>query len=454
MKLSAFRTRILVGAVFVATMAFFVVVATVRIITTPVDWQPRTFSAQAHAACRAAPEVWRELHVGRTRVQAVERLHDIAPGLQLQVGESRSLDDLSGRFLITRYAEAGPCAYVALRLQPPNRLVTLVPLGLAVGAFIAVLAVALATNAFTVTPLLRRIDRIRSAAVGVGGSGYRSENDRVGDALSDIAEVLDASHDRILSDRAELVRRHEALERYMAELAHDLRVPLSSLLLALQEVEVAAPTAHTPIRRAFQDATYVSGLVENLHNATRLRHGLDPLEGRTDLCEVVSRLEVRFAAIGRVEDVEVGAARPESPVLVQCSPDLVERAIGNLVQNAVVHGGRHVAVLLKADAERFTLQVIDDGEGLSPVACADLAKRTFADDEARPRSAGLGIAITNEVARRAGWSITYERALQGGLQVCIEGPVSKSCRSPVGPPAEASADCAPTEPTPEGPRSR
>ncbi|MEO0600761.1 MAG: HAMP domain-containing sensor histidine kinase [Myxococcota bacterium] len=420
MKLSAFRTRILLGAVLVATLAILLAAIAVGQAARQIDPTLLPFSDEFHVACEAAPHAYQGILVGPIRISA-KATPDGLPQTELAIGGSYAFERGGERVLVKRMAESGPCAWMMLSIGAPEVLRRAVPFGLAIGTFVAMLAVALATNVITVAPLLRRIQRIRSAAVVVGEETYRSENDEVGDALAEIAHVLDQSHDRIVTDRKELVRRHVALERYMAELAHDLRVPLASLVLGLQEVLASAPGAEEPAKRALSDAHYVSGLVENLHEAARLRHGLDPMAGRTDLRDVVSRLEVRFSAVGHAADVAVAAAVPEHPVWVRCTPALAERAIGNLLQNAVIHGGSHVAALLRVEGDTFELEVIDDGAGLAESALADLALRTFTDDAARPRGPGLGIAITNEVARRVGWRIAYEQADEGGLCVRLTG---------------------------------
>jgi two-component system sensor histidine kinase QseC len=65
--------------------------------------------------------------------------------------------------------------------------------------------------------------------------------------------------------------------------------------------------------------------------------------------------------------------------------------------------------------------VQDDGPGVAPEAVADLAERTFRDDPARPRGQGLGLAIADEVCRRAGWTISYANREEGGLEVVVRG---------------------------------
>jgi signal transduction histidine kinase len=106
---------------------------------------------------------------------------------------------------------------------------------------------------------------------------------------------------------------------------------------------------------------------------------------------------------------------------------LAERALANLVQNAVEHNREpgHVAVTLSLidGAGRFRLVVADDGPGLKQQALASLQNESFLDEEVRPRGPGMGTLITKEVARVAGWTITYRAMEPTGLEVCVEGAV-------------------------------
>lgn len=438
MTLSDVRTRILASALLTAMLAFVLVVTTVRttaLASVGQEWARP--SPDVLAACVAHPDVWADLQVGPQRLRAYDQhrvpLAPDAPPLpvveELSVGEQRLVRSHGPEWLaVVRAAPTGPCTWIRVDGGPPPVVARSLAYGLGLGAFLAVLAVGLATYGLVVRPLLARIAHIRAAATRVGGESYRSGSDGVGDALTDIADGLDRSHRRILDDRDELVRRHEALERYMAELAHDLRTPLGSMLLALQDVIAAGDDATIAVsRRALQDASYLGSLVENLHQATRLRNGLDPIEGEVDLADVVRHLEVRFRALGAADGVAVAAAVPEHPVLVRGTPALVERALANLVHNAVTHGGAHVAVVLTVDGDRFQLGVADDGPGVAPEVLADLTRRTFRDDPARPRGGGLGLAITNEIADRVGWAIDYERPAEGGLRVVVSGQ-TRTCR--------------------------
>ena len=107
-----------------------------------------------------------------------------------------------------------------------------------------------------------------------------------------------------------------------------------------------------------------------------------------------------------------------------CTPALAERAVGNLIQNAVEHNhrGGHVAIKLGVldEGERFQLSIADDGPGIPDEILASLQNESFILDEARSRGPGLGNMITQEVARRAGWSIQYTKLMPRGLEVRLE----------------------------------
>ncbi|MCA9494082.1 MAG: HAMP domain-containing histidine kinase [Myxococcales bacterium] len=425
--LPSFRARILLSALATALLALGLTWGTswltMHALFPPPDHDPDPSLVDA---CLASPRSWDGVVVGLETLTAYDehgrsasgRQLDLAGWPELRVGESHAVERDHHWTRATRASREGPCAWIVSEEGPPPELVLAVRWGGSLGVFLALLAASGLTWVAAIRPLMLRVERLRDAAVVVGRDGYRSASDPVPDALGDISTALDASNERIVADRVELVARHEALERYLAEIAHDLRTPIGSLLLALQEVRAEA--GGPAVDRALVDADYLGSLVENLHQAARLRHGLDVGEGTADLRDVLARLEVRFAALGGARGVQVAVALPDGPVIVRCTPVLAERALANLLHNAIAHGARHVAATLAVVGEGFRIDVLDDGPGVA--VPADLALRTFDDSADRPRGAGLGLAITNEIARRAGFAIRYERAEEGGLRVVLQGP--------------------------------
>ncbi|MED5371232.1 MAG: HAMP domain-containing sensor histidine kinase [Myxococcota bacterium] len=385
-------------------------------------------------ACEAAPEHW-GANMSGFQVFAYDaqgnsrnpQAPPLEPSLLLAEldGELVALPDQGDqreRFGV-RVRSDGPCAILRLTLTPPHAREELDPRTVLIGVatILAMTLVGLASWGLVVRPMQRRIEGIADSAGSVGHQDFEPPPPQQEDDLGTIARVLGESHQRIQTDRQELIARHKALEKHLAGIAHDLRTPLASMQLSL---EALLEDGHDA-QGALSDMVYLSSLVENLHQGVRLRHGLSAVDGQVELGELVERLGRRFSLIGKHSGIEVAVNTPERPVPVLCAPALAERALANLVQNAVAHNrpGGHVAVLLDLHGDRFELRVLDDGPGLPADVMASLELPTFSEDQARQRGPGLGLLITREIAHRAGWEIAWEPQ-EDGLCVRIEGALA------------------------------
>lgn len=330
---------------------------------------------------------------------------------------------------VVPFASEGPCAVLRLASTPPAPKALRTFLGiLSIAVLAGMMLAAVGATVFVVLPFRQRVARLSEAAGGVGRDGF-AVTDPGHDALGHISTVMADSHQRIVETRTALEARNQALEEHLAGIAHDLRTPLASLHLALEAVaDEAEGPLHHEARRALADAVYLSTLVDNLHQGARLQHGLEGTDGQVDLMAVVDRLTQRFAILGRHADVAVYSHGPDVPVCASCTPALAERAIGNLVHNAIQHqrGGGHVAVVLEVDeaAGTFSLVVDDDGPGLPEELLASLDAEGFRTDAARQRGPGLGMVIAVEIARRVGWTLGWEPLDPGGTRACITGYVA------------------------------
>lgn len=339
---------------------------------------------------------------------------------------------LWGGASVRRMAPHGPCGLAMMRWQTGGR-----ERRTAVAAIFGFIALTIAgsvvlASALAVRPLTQRLARLRDAAQRVGvDAGYASAGDAEADDLGRLSALLDGAHRRILADADAMTRRQRALEQHLDAVAHDLRTPLASLQMTLEHLAAGAlaPDADALVRGALADVVYMGALTEDLHLATRLADGADPLRGdlRSELGGLVEQVTRRFGLLGRLRGVEVHGARPDGPVLVACNPAMAEQALANLVHNAVAHGdpGGHVAILLEAEGGAFTLTVVDDGPGVPPLDLPRLGERTFRSDEARrrdPKGSGLGLAISGEVCRRAGWRLALTAEQPRGLRATIAGP--------------------------------
>ena len=136
---------------------------------------------------------------------------------------------------------------------------------------------------------------LRANTQQVGGTEvYRPRFDLAGDDIGLISESLDIAHDRICKDAATLEARRVALEQHLANVAHDLRTPMASLHLVLEDLHrhIETEDGQSHLVRAIEDTTYLMVLTENLHLASKLSDGMEmmPLNVEVDLSELVERV--------------------------------------------------------------------------------------------------------------------------------------------------------------------
>lgn len=287
----------------------------------------------------------------------------------------------------------GPCTWIGLhwRGTPGGRASLAVALA-ASGTVVVVLALVVAATLVD-GPLRRRVRALVEAAPGFGTPGWRRP--AVGGELAPVATLLDEAHRRVVAEREAEAAGRTALERHLADVAHDLRTPLASLQLRLEALSNVDPL----VAEALSDVVSLALLTDNLQLAARLREAPVREPPSIDLGAVVERVRARFRLLGPRWRVDVDGAVPAAPVWVRVEEVLAEQVVVNLVHNAVHHhpGDGHVAVVLAAAAGRFEVRVQDDGRGLSAAARATLL--------GGPAGRGRGLRIVADACRRAGWSV-------------------------------------------------
>ncbi|WP_411109175.1 sensor histidine kinase [Streptomyces sp. c-19] len=211
-------------------------------------------------------------------------------------------------------------------------------------------------------------------------------------------------------------------EAFLADAAHDLRTPAASLR-TLAETALRGETDSRDVhRRTLRLAEGMGRLVDGLLTRARLMSGTatvarQPL--RLDqVVEAVVEEATEASAEGRRVGHRVRVEAEESVVIAD--PELVRRAVGNLLANALAHGhAPGVAADVRVAVSRSgTLTVEDAGPGLPP----EVAGALFERFRSGSGSTGLGLSIASWVAHAHGGSLTAERSELGGARFVLRLP--------------------------------
>jgi signal transduction histidine kinase len=226
----------------------------------------------------------------------------------------------------------------------------------------------------------------------------------------------------VVEQRVQLAESLRQQRELVENVVHDVATPLS--VLQGQLSALSQTSNDDLLRRAMNETQYVTGLLEELAVLARVREPTLELT-RVEFRDLVERVAERHTGLAQRLGITFERAVPGIPVYVECDPTLAERALTNLVTNALRYGheGGHVALLLDVQQSSFTVSVLDDGAGL---ADDELARVLIRGERASNTASGsgLGLAIVQDVAERLGWRFTLVPGESTGLVACLSGPRS------------------------------
>jgi two-component system sensor histidine kinase MtrB len=286
---------------------------------------------------------------------------------------------------------------------------------------------------------------VAAAAVIAGAVGWRLADRTTrplraaADAARKVAEggldtrLSEEGDDELARLAADFNRMTHALERriarelqFVSDVSHELRTPLTTLKTSIdyiaERVEGLPPRLSQAVGLAADEVRALSRLVNDLLELTRAEAGgihvsSDEVDLRDFATEIVRR---------RAPETDVDIEGPEH-LIVRTDKSRLERVVGNLVENAVMHGGgQQVRIKLDRSNGAATITVADNGPGISAEEISHIFDRFWRGDRARQRDgkvgAGLGMSIAKENARLIGAELKVDSAPGQGTRFHVVLP--------------------------------
>lgn len=249
---------------------------------------------------------------------------------------------------------------------------------------------------------MARFGRLRATgSTASQGAHHGDEIDRLEALFRDLAARIEAQLGQLEAvDRA----RREML----ANLSHDLRTPLTTLLAHLETLQMEGSGLGDQERREFVDVAMRQGrriarLIEQLLEAAKLEAGQVIIKPeRLPVGELLQDVVQKFALAAADRNVTIAVEVGEPSLHVCADIALIERVLDNLIENALRHtppGGR-VTVSAASHADRVRVTVEDNGSGMTAQAAARIFDRFYRGDAGRSTDggqAGLGLAIVKSI---------------------------------------------------------
>jgi len=237
---------------------------------------------------------------------------------------------------------------------------------------------------------------------------------------------------------AELEQAEQLRRNLMADVAHELRTPLSVIQGNLRAIlDDVYPLEKGEVARLYDQTRHLSRLVNDLHDLAQAEaHELPLSRHRLDLVGLVEATTELFAPLAEAEEVALQVELPPSPLSLTADRARLTQALQNLLANALRHtpAGGTIAVRVRptqeAGGSTVHLIVEDTGVGIEPDHLPHLFERFYRTDRARSRDTGgtgLGLAIVQAIAVAHGGQVLVQSKGEGyGSRFVIALPVAHS----------------------------
>jgi signal transduction histidine kinase len=294
---------------------------------------------------------------------------------------------------------------------------------------------AIAFSLWIAARVSRPIEQLAHAAEDVAGGDWDVRVPQSGsDEVSVLARSFNHMTEQLTSQRERLVQteRVAAWRELARRLAHELKNPIFPLQLTVENLVRARHLPPAEFDEIFRESTTtLSAEIANLNTIIGRFSDFSkmpkPEFDRIDAKDIVERVRALYANLsttdGATIQFEIDVA--STPMPINVDPELLHRALSNLVLNAMdaMPGGGTLTISAQPKGESIQIRVSDTGEGLTAEECERLFTPYYTTKQ---HGTGLGLAIVQSVVADHAGSITVESRAGGGSTFIITLPKAES----------------------------
>jgi signal transduction histidine kinase len=275
---------------------------------------------------------------------------------------------------------------------------------------------------FLVIPLI-----VRRQLIGVDHVAAQADTidvDQRGVRLSS-AHVPQELHSLVRAVNAALQRLDDGIERrqrFLADAAHELRTPIAILQTRLELLPDGADRS-----RLMLDVNRLSNLANQLLDLERLDADPGAFQ-QVNLVDLAAQVTADMAPLAIAAGDEISFDTDAETVTIAADPGSLSRALVNLVQNAIIHGGANTAIRVAVGRDG-SLRVADSGRGIAEDHRQSIFE-PFSRITPLDHGAGLGLNLVRDIVTRHQGQITVADAPGGGALFEIVLPLVDALANP------------------------
>lgn len=238
------------------------------------------------------------------------------------------------------------------------------------------------------------------------------------------------------------ITHFKELERLKSDLlttvSHDLRVPLKSIhgyATMLEMVGALNEKQGEFVHKILHEVEELTRMVENLLDLERIEKGIGLKLESIPVRELLERIVGAFSLPASQKNIQIKLDLPPQPLPpIEADRTLIQRALHNLLDNAIKFTRPHGLVIVRARARPIGLvfEVVDNGVGISPMDKQRIFEKFYRGQPhgtEGPRGSGLGLAIVKSVTELHGGKIWVDSQLGKGSAFYIAIPFKQEAQA-------------------------
>lgn len=253
------------------------------------------------------------------------------------------------------------------------------------------------------------------------------------DEIAELSTCFNRMADTIVENMEEIKKTDKLRRELIANVSHDLRSPLASIQGYLETIQLRGDKITKKefkeyISTVLGNTQKLNKMIDDLFELSKLDAGnVRPNLEKISVAELVQDLVLQFKPIAEKEGVELAVVFPDNPKsLVTADMNLLNRAITNLIDNAIKHtskGGK-VSIISTQNGKDMVIEVSDTGLGIAAEHIPFVFDRFYQVDKSRSQNtgAGLGLAIAQKILQLHGADVRVSSEVNQGTTFRVAIP--------------------------------